>query len=130
MPRFFERIFAWVGGQAPGSKTKKGNLLMSKYTNPMIDAIRNAAPLDLAKAHALAATDDFAKADVGYRSVIAKANSLGVEYVKAAPAAKKAKADQPTKASYLRDIRAALALPEREGDLTKAELVAVLESIA
>ena len=102
---------------------------MSKYTNPMIDAIRNAAPLDLAKAHALASTDDFAKADVGYRSVIAKAKSLGVEYVKAAPAAKKAKAETPTKAEYLRDIRAALALPDREGDLTKAELVAVLESI-
>ena len=128
MPRFFERIFSWVGGQAPDSKTKRKNA-MSKYTNPMIDAIRNAAPLDLAKAHALASTDDFAKADVGYRSVIAKAKSLGVEYVKAAPAAKKAKVETPTKAEYLRDIRAALALPDREGDLTKAELVAVLESI-
>ena len=128
MPRFFERIFSWVGGQAPDSKTKRKNA-MSKYTNPMIDAIRNAAQLDLAKAHALANTDDFAKADVGYRSIIAKAKSLGVEYVKAAPAAKAQREQQPTKAHYLAQIRKSLALPEREGDLTKAELVNVLESI-
>ena len=95
----------------------------------MIDAVRSAAPLDLSKAHALANSDLFAKADVGYRSIIAKAKSLGVEYVKAVPAAKAPRDQLPTKAQYLAQIRKSLALPEREGDLTKAELVSVLESI-
>tara|TARA_Y100000389_G_scaffold77068_1_gene73834 strand:- start:195 stop:581 length:387 start_codon:yes stop_codon:yes gene_type:complete len=127
MPTIFERIFPWFGNTAEPT-TKKVNA-MSKYTNPMIDAVRSAAPLNLAKAHSLANSDLFAKADVGYRSIIAKAKSLGVEYVKAAPAARSAKEQQPTKAHYLAQIRKSLALPEREGDLTKIELVSVLESI-
>lgn len=128
MPTLYERIFSWFGNTAEPT-TKKVNA-MSKYTNPMIDAVRSAAPLNLAKAHKLANSDLFAKADVGYRSIIAKAKSLGVEYVKAAPAAKAQREQQPTKAHYLAQIRKSLALPEREGDLTKAELVNVLESIA
>ena len=127
MTTLFERIFPWFGNTAEPT-TKKVNA-MSKYTNPMIDAVRSAAPLNLAKAHSLANSDLFAKADVGYRSIIAKAKSLGVEYVKAAPAARSAKDQQPTKAHYLAQIRKSLALPEREGDLTKIELVSVLESI-
>lgn len=127
MPTIFEKIFSWFGNTAEPT-TKKVNA-MSKYTNPMIDAVRSAAPLNLAKAHSLANSDLFAKADVGYRSIIAKAKSLGVEYVKAAPAARSAKDQQPTKAHYLAQIRKSLALPEREGDLTKIELVSVLESI-
>ena len=127
MPTIFEKIFSWFGNTAKPT-TKKVNA-MSKYTNPMIDAVRSAAPLNLAKAHSLANSDLFAKADVGYRSIIAKAKSLGVEYVKAAPAARSAKDQQPTKAHYLAQIRKSLALPEREGDLTKIELVSVLESI-
>ena len=127
MPTLFERIFPCFGNTAEPT-TKKVNA-MSKYTNPMIDAVRSAAPLDLSKAHALANSDLFAKADVGYRSIIAKAKSLGVEYVKAVPAAKAPRDQLPTKAQYLAQIRKSLALPEREGDLTKAELVSVLESI-
>ena len=127
MPALFEKIFSWFGNTAEPT-TKKVNA-MSKYTNPMIDAVRSAAPLDLSKAHALANSDLFAKADVGYRSIIAKAKSLGVEYVKAVPAAKAPRDQLPTKAQYLAQIRKSLALPEREGDLTKAELVSVLESI-
>ena len=127
MPTLYERIFSWFGNTAKPT-TKKVNA-MSKYTNPMIDAVRSAAPLNLAKAHSLANSDLFAKADVGYRSIIAKAKSLGVEYVKAAPAAKAQREQQPTKAHYLAQIRKSLALPEREGDLTKIELVSVLESI-
>lgn len=92
----------------------------------MVADIQAAAPLNLAKAQALAA----GWPEVGYRSVIAKAKSLGVEYVKAAPAAKKARSDEPTKAAYLAAIRKGLALPEREGDLTKAELESVLGAIA
>ena len=99
---------------------------MSNYTPEMVARIRDAAPLNLAKAKDLAA--DFGT--VTYRSVISKAQSIGVEYVKLSPVKRAAKADTPTKAAYLAAIRKGLALPEREGDLTKAELEAVLESIA
>jgi hypothetical protein len=99
---------------------------MSNYTPKMVAAITAAAPLNLAKAKALA--EEFGS--VTYRSVISKAQSIGVEYVKAAPAARKPRDSEPTKADILRGVRLALALPEREGDLTKAELSAVLVSIA
>ena len=97
--------------------------LMSNYTDSMVAAIRSAAPLTLAKAKALAS--DFGT--VSHRSVISKAKSLGVEYVKAAPAARVSRG--PTKADVLAEIRTALALPSREGDFTKAELSAILENI-
>ena len=97
---------------------------MSNYTPEMIARITAAAPLNLAKAKALA--EEFGS--VSYRSVISKAQSIGVEYVKLSPV-KRVKDDTPTKAEYLSAIRKALALPTREGDLTKAELSSVLESI-
>ena len=97
---------------------------MSNYTKAMEQRIRDAAPLNLAKAKALA--EEFAS--VSHRSVISKAQSLGVEYVKAAPAARQPRGI--TKAEYLSAIREALALADREGDLTKAELSAVLQAIA
>ena len=99
---------------------------MSNYTPQMIARITAAAPLNLAKAKALA--EEFGS--VTYRSVISKAQSIGVEYVKLSPVKRSPKADTPTKADYLLAIRKGLALPEREGDLTKAELESVLESIA
>ena len=120
-------LFSSVGGLAPDHNQKVTT--MSKYTNPMIEAIRSAAPLNLSKAHTLANSDLFAKADVSYRSIIAKAKSLGVDYVKAVPAAKAPRDQEPTKAHYLAEIRRSLALPERNGDLTKAELVSVLENL-
>ena len=99
---------------------------MSNYTPEMIARITAAAPLNLTKAKALA--EEFGS--VSYRSVISKAQSIGVEYVKLSPVKRAAKADTPTKAEYLTAIRKALALTDRAGDLTKAELSAVLESIA
>ena len=66
--RLFEILFSSVGGLAPDQKPKVN--AMSKYTNPMIDAIRSAAPLNLSKAHTLANSDLFAKADVSYLSLI------------------------------------------------------------
>ena len=98
---------------------------MSNYTPAMVARIKNAAPLNLAKAKELAA--DFG--NVTHRSVISKAQSLGVEYVKAAPAPRSPREATPTKADYLAAIRKSLALKDRQGDLTKAELSAVLESI-
>ena len=92
----------------------------------MVAQIHLAAPLNLAKAKELAATFG----NVTYRSVISKAQSMGVEYVKLSPVKRVAKDDSPTKAEYLAAIRKALALTDRQGDLTKAELSAVLESIA
>jgi hypothetical protein len=58
---------------------------MSNYTPEMVAKIEAAAPLNLSVAKNLAA--DFG---LSHRSVISKAKSLGVEYVKAAPAAKRA----------------------------------------
>ena len=98
---------------------------MSNYTEKMVAAIRSAAPLNLAKAKALA--EQFGS--VSHRSVISKAQSLGVEYVKAVPAARASGPKAPTKAEYLTAIRKGLSLPDREGDLTKAELSVILESI-
>ena len=96
---------------------------MSNYTPAMIAKPQAAAPLNLEIAKDLAA--DFG---VSHRSVISKAKHLGLEYVKASPKAKVAKGI--TKAELTDAIRQAVALPDREGDLTKAELSAVLEHLA
>ena len=98
---------------------------MSAYTTNMVSELTKNAPLNLGKAKAFAQKYP----TVTYRSVIAKAKSLGLAYEKAAPVARKAKADEPTKAETLAGIRKALALPNREGDLTKSELISVLERI-
>ena len=122
--KFCDNLFmGWGIGSRPNNQ--KGNVTMTQYTDAMVARIQAAAPLNLEKAHALSG-----ELGVSYRSVIAKAKSLGVEYVAKAPAAKKAKSDEPTKAETLAAIRTALALPNREGDLTKAELSAVLGAIA
>ena len=99
---------------------------MSNYNSEREARIRAEAPLNLAKAKELAS--EFG--DVTYRSVIAKAQQLGVEYVKLAPRRRAQRDNVPTKADYLAAIRQSLALPDRDGDLTKAELEAVLVSIA
>ena len=99
---------------------------MSNYNSEREARIRAEAPLNLAKAKDLAS--EFG--DVTYRSVIAKAQQLGVEYVKLAPRKRAARDNVPTKADYLAAIRQSLALADREGDLTKAELEAVLVHIA
>ena len=57
---------------------------MSNYTPAMIAQLQAAAPLDLAKAKALAS--DFG--NVSHRSVISKAKHLGLDYVVTAKAAK------------------------------------------
>ena len=96
---------------------------MSNYTPAMIAKLQGAAPLNLEIAKDLAA--DFG---VSHRSVISKAKLLGLEYVKASPKAKVAKGI--TKAELTDAIRQAVALPDREGDLTKAELSVVLSNLA
>ena len=99
---------------------------MSNYTSQMVARIHAEAPLNLAKAKDLA--EEFG--NVTYRSVIAKAQQLGVEYVKLAPRKRAQRDNTPTKADYLAAIRQSLALADRDGDLTKAELERVLEHIA
>ena len=97
---------------------------MSNFTENMVAKMVAAQPLDLGKAKSLAG--DFG---LGHRAVISKAKSLGLNYI---PQAKRvaSKRKDPTKAETLDAIRQALSLPDREGDLTKAELDSVLESIA
>ena len=97
----------------------------SIYTADRVAALTAAQPLNWAKCQQFAA--DWGTTP---RSVQSKSASLGLEYAKLQAKPKAAKADEPTKADYLRDIRAALALPEREGDLTKAELAAIVVAIA
>ena len=125
MPSLFERILTRFGGLALKPQTKK-DTIMSNYTETMIKAIRNAAPLDIEKAKELAA--EFGGV-VTHRSVISKAKHLGVEYVKAqrAPASRDS---GPTKAALLVIIRELVELPEREGDLTKAELASILDRLS
>ena len=96
---------------------------MSNYTETMIAKLHASAPLNLDKAKALAS--DFG---LSHRSVISKAKSLGVAY-EAQPKRVASKNVGPTKADINGAIRKALALPDREGDLTKAELESVLESL-
>ena len=96
---------------------------MSNYTPKMVAALEAAAPLNLEIAKDLAA--DFG---ISHRSVISKAKSLGLEYIKASPKAKIAKGI--TKAELTDAIRQAVALPDRSGDLTKAELDVVLSNLS
>jgi hypothetical protein len=96
------------------------------YTEKMTSKIMASAPLNLDKAHALAS--EFGT--VTYRSVISKAKSLGIEYIKKAPAAKMAKESGPTKAATLLALRDTLGLAQREGDLTKAELETILARVS
>ena len=95
---------------------------MSNYTPAMVAKLQAAAPLNLETAKDLAA--DFG---VSHRSVISKAKHLGLEYVKASPKARVAKGI--TKAELTDAIRQAVALPDRAGDLTKAELDVVLRTL-
>jgi len=96
---------------------------MSNYTPAMVAKLQAAAPLNLETAKDLAA--DFG---VSHRSVISKAKHLGLEYVKASPKAAVAKGI--TKAELTDAIRLAVALPDRSGDLTKAELDVVLSNLS
>jgi hypothetical protein len=95
-------------------------ILLMAYTDKMIALIEKAQPLNLEKAKVLASD-----MGVSYRSIISKAKQMGFEYVAKAPATKKAKSNEPTKAELLADIRSKLGLPERDGDLTKAEIAEI-----
>ena len=116
LPAPLANILSLVGWS---DRTKLETDIMSNYTTKMIEQIKAAAPLNIEKARELAA-----EFGLSHRSVISKAKHLDVEYT---PAVRKAasKPAGPTKAQTLAAIRANLSLPEREGDLTKAELEAV-----
>ena len=94
------------------------------YTNQMIEKIEASQPLNLDKAKALA-TD----LGVTYRSIISKAKQMGFTYQAKAPAMKKDKTGEVTKADILANIRSACNLADREGDLTKAELAEILKKL-
>lgn len=96
---------------------------MSLYTNAMVAELSNNAPFDYGKAQIFAE-----RHNVSVRSVISKVKSLGLEYTPKPKAASK-KVEGPTKAQVLSGIRAKLGLADREGDLTKAELITILANI-
>ena len=74
---------------------------MSKYTPTMIEALRNAQPLNLEKAQTFSS-----EWGVSYRSIIAKVLSLGLTYEKKAVRA--SSSDRPTKADLVREIERSL----------------------
>jgi len=96
----------------------------SIYSPDRVAALTAAQPLNWSKCQQFAS--DWGTTP---RSVQSKSASLGLEYAKIVKTVKAAKPLEPTKAAYLADIRKALALPEREGDLTKAELAAIVVAI-
>lgn len=67
------------------------------YTEQMEKVVRDAAPLDLEKAKAVGA-----EIGMSYRSVIAKAKQLGVEYVAKPAPVRKAK--ETTKADMVKEL--------------------------
>lgn len=98
---------------------------MSAYTNAMVTTLTANAPYNYDSASAFASQHG-----LSVRSVISKVKSLGLEYVAKPKAASKPRDTGPTKAETLAGIRSALGMPAREGELTKAELVAILASLA
>lgn len=93
------------------------------YTPEMEQVIRDAAPLDIDKAKALAV-----KLERTHKSVIAKALSLGVEYVKKAPAAS-ARGDKPTKADLVKIFASQIGVPHAKIEGLDKTTVAVLAII-
>ena len=100
----------------------KDDKTMSNYTPEMVAKIEAAAPLNLSVARDLAA--DFG---LSHRSVISKAKSLGVEYVKAAPAAKRPTG--PSKADLVAAIQKATNADDLDG-LEKATARALSNLLA
>ena len=98
---------------------------MSKYTSIMIEQMREAQPLNLEKAKLLAS-----EFGVSYRSVIAKANNLGLDYQRQVRGNKRANANE-TKKDLVSAIEKALdseSLSGLEG-ATRQSLSALLMSI-
>ena len=95
--------------------------MTSIYTPNMVARIQDEAPLNFEKAKLL--SKEFG-GTVTPKSVISKAKHLGVEYI--SQTRKVARRDTgPSKAVILAEIRQALSMPERDGDLTKSELLTV-----
>ena len=105
---------------------------MSDYTDNMVAAIRNASPLTFEMAQQLANTDAFQRANKTHRSIIAKAKSLGIDYIPKAKPLKKAKG--LTKSDLVNQIAVALGADSADFDgLDKATMSALnglLERIA
>ena len=76
-----------------------GGHTMSNYTPTRIEALRNAQPLNLEKAQSFSS-----EWGVSYRSIIAKALSLGLTYEKKVSSS----SHRPTKADLEREIERAL----------------------
>ena len=96
---------------------------MSKYTDNMLSQMRKASPIDMRKAVALAS--DFG---LPVRSVVSKATSMD-DVVYLAKPKTKAKKDGITKAQLADNIRKALKLPAKDGDLSKVDLIAIQKAI-
>ena len=96
---------------------------MSKYTPTMIEALRTAQPLNLEKAQSFSS-----EWGMSYRSIIAKALSLGLTYEKKAVVSSSSK---PTKRDMVAEIERALDADSLSGleGASMASLSALLMSI-
>jgi hypothetical protein len=92
---------------------------MSNWTPEMVATLRAAAPLNFAKATAMAGD-----LGVSARSIVAKATSEGIEYVKASKAAKRGGVKKADLANAVEDATG-LSLPSL-GNLTVADLTTLL----
>ena len=97
---------------------------MSNYTPKMLDAMNALAPLDNDAVNDLADNNDLF-VSVNANSIRSKAVRLGI-YQAASGNIAKGKADTGmTKQAMVNAIRASLSLPDRAGDLVKADIDAI-----
>ena len=96
---------------------------MSNYTDKMLSQMRKASPIDYDKAVKLAS--DFG---LPLRSIVSKAISMdNVDYI--SKPKNQGKKVGITKAQLANDIRKALNLSPKDGDLTKVDLIAIQKAI-
>jgi hypothetical protein len=114
-----QKTIAKYGGQIMPNAAKVSQV---NYTPDMEQVIRDAAPLNLEKAKAIAT-------QIGktHRSVISKAGQLGVEYIRSAPAAKTS--DKPTKAELVKVFANQIGVAHAKIEGLDKTTVAVLQEL-
>ena len=97
---------------------------MSNYTPKMLDAMTALAPLDNDAVHDLADNNGLF-ASVNANSIRSKAVRLGIYRAASGNIAQSKSATGMTKQAMVDAIRASLDLPDRAGDLVKADIDAI-----
>ena len=101
---------------------------MSNYTPKMLDAMNALAPLDNDAVKDLADNNGLFSG-VNANSIRSKAVALGIYKAASGNIAKSKSATGMTKQSMVDAIRASLDLPDRAGDLVKADIDAIFAKL-